>query len=231
MKRQARRHPVAVIGGLSDLPGYSHARDHNLHRQRIASQTPRARKAMWRRLKKTLKRRGIELGGGPQLWITYEETGSNPRRRRGKLSRRRVRRNGYAGNDFAKAKKQAQANADYFAEPYVVFRDSSGRLRVERTSSAGTVAMRDGTVVRPNAAKYRSEYYGGELYGPGMNPRSTYKYKTVRYFGYLMRTYEPGEVAVYGSGRANAREKLITVASITRAKTWIDKRRRRIGRN
>ena len=49
-------------------------------------------------------------------------------------------------NDPQTAAKTAQANADRFQVPYVVFFDTMGNLRVERDSATRQV---DGMVYRP----------------------------------------------------------------------------------
>lgn len=38
-------------------------------------------------------------------------------------------------NNYTEAKRMAQANADYFGRPYVIFTDTSGNTHVERLSS------------------------------------------------------------------------------------------------
>lgn len=80
---------------------------------------------------------------------------------------RRTARNGFAGHDFAKAKKQAQASANYNGVSYVLFRDTSGNLRIEPLASAGTYAATNGIVFRPNTSAIRR---AGTTYGHRLNP-------------------------------------------------------------
>jgi hypothetical protein len=56
----------------------------------------------------------------------------------------------FSGKDWSEARKQAQANADFFNCNFVVFTDTSGNIYVERQSIAPTCG---GDVVKPNVKK------------------------------------------------------------------------------
>lgn len=49
---------------------------------------------------------------------------------------------------LTQAKKQAQANADFFGIPYAIFTDTSGNMRIERYDDSLT-CHRNGTIVQP----------------------------------------------------------------------------------
>jgi hypothetical protein len=128
------------------------------HQLRVARQTLRYSDA------------GARIMGGP--------TKAEAREIIARLTGRKASGNPFFAGSFEKAKKQAQANADHFVEPFVLFRDSSGNLRVERVATAGTVAMRDGIVFRPNVSDIRRAAVGyGHL---GRNPMSAIVARALR---------------------------------------------------
>ncbi len=53
--------------------------------------------------------------------------------------------------DKKHAEEQAQANADRFGVPYVVFIDTNGNYRVERSESAWYASQLNGTTFNPKA--------------------------------------------------------------------------------
>ena len=59
---------------------------------------------------------------------------------------------GYAGRSLTQARLNAQANADYFGWPYVVFSDTNSNLRIERYDHTLT-CHREGEIIYPQQEK------------------------------------------------------------------------------
>lgn len=57
----------------------------------------------------------------------------------------------HSRNDIEGARRQAQANADEVGIPYIVFRDTSGNIQVERQREQAIDGME---VIRPTLATY-----------------------------------------------------------------------------